>query len=208
MRERQTADLDARIAIGGKMGPTLTATLDGGKKIDWYSGRIPGVIEEIFLTLQAGKPLYLCGAFGGAAATAIELLHYRVPREFSWEFQKQAPHAEAMRNLYIERGVEWLDYPDMAAIFAEFGPERSSAHVNHLSEEENEGNVSMSRHIEIDRTSLVRSHTRLTVAGLGLEANTCVCQKLNPDVGVMKSAGIACDLMIPTRRTERECGAS
>jgi SLOG cluster2 len=40
MREQQTKETDARIAIGGKMGPT-------------YSGRIPGVFEEILLSMEA-----------------------------------------------------------------------------------------------------------------------------------------------------------
>jgi hypothetical protein len=136
MRERQTADVRARIAIGGKVGPTVTAQADGGKKVAWYSGRIPGVIEEIMLTLQAGKPLYLCGAFGGAAALAIELLEGRVPQEFTWDYQKQAPHAEAMRGLYAQHGIEWLDYPQMAKIFADAGVAGLSR-ANHLSDDEN-----------------------------------------------------------------------
>src|SRR5882724_8981334 len=109
---------------------------DGGKKVAWYSGRIPGVIEEIMLTLQAGKPLYLCGAFGGAAALAIELLEGRVPQEFTWDYQKQAPHAEAMRGLYAQHGIEWLDYPQMAKIFADAGVAGLSR-ANHLSDDEN-----------------------------------------------------------------------
>jgi hypothetical protein len=74
MGEQQTKETDARIAIGGKMGPT-------------YSGRIPGVFEEILLSMEAKKPVYLCGAFGGAAATAVELLQGRIPNEFRWDYQ-------------------------------------------------------------------------------------------------------------------------
>lgn len=136
MRERQTADVLARIAIGGKVGPTLTAMPDGSKTRSWYSGRIPGVIEEIILTLKAGKPLYLCGAFGGAAALAIELLERHVPREFSWEFQKQAPHSEAMRELYVQHGIEWQDYPELARLCADIGV-AGLARANHLSDDEN-----------------------------------------------------------------------
>ena len=109
---------------------------DGSKTRSWYSGRIPGVIEEIILTLKAGKPLYLCGAFGGAAALAIELLERRVPREFSWEFQKQTPHAEAMRELYVQHGIEWQDYPELARLCADIGV-AGLARANHLSDDEN-----------------------------------------------------------------------
>jgi hypothetical protein len=137
MREQQTAETAARIALGGKVGPTVTATPAGGKKESWYMSRIPGVVEEILLSLQAGKPLYLCGAFGGAAALAIDLLSGKAPPEFTWDYQKQAPHAEAMRALYEKQGVAWLDYPDMARIFKDAGVAGLSR-ANGLSEEENQ----------------------------------------------------------------------
>jgi SLOG cluster2/TIR domain len=136
MREQQTADLHARIVLGGKIGPAETVAPDGTKNTAWYSGRIPGVAEEILLTLEAGKPLYLCGAFGGAAALATELLQGRVPEEFTWAFHKQAPHAEAMRELYARRGIAWRDYPAMASAFAATGV-AGLAKANHLSEQEN-----------------------------------------------------------------------
>jgi hypothetical protein len=59
-----------------------------------------------------------------------------VPPEFTWDFQKQAPHAEAMRELYAQRGIEWLDYPQMAKIFADVGV-AGLARANNLSVEEN-----------------------------------------------------------------------
>jgi hypothetical protein len=37
----------------------------------WGSAARPGVFEEIFLSLEAGKPVYLCGAFGGTAAASL-----------------------------------------------------------------------------------------------------------------------------------------
>lgn len=124
------------LVLGGKVGPTSTVTADGTRNVSWYSSRIPGVLEEVLLTLQAGKPLYLCGAFGGAAALAVELLQRRVPEEFTWDFHKQAPHAEGMRDLYTRRGLPWLDYPWMAKFFAETGV-AELAKNNHLSEDEN-----------------------------------------------------------------------
>jgi hypothetical protein len=136
MREQQTANIDARIVLGGKVGPTMTATPDGGKKVNWYSGRIPGVIEEALLTLQAGRPTYLCGAFGGAAALVIELLQGRVPPEFTWEFQKQAPHTEAMVQIYRANQIPWQDYEGLAAAFKDIGISGLSQ-GNHLSEDEN-----------------------------------------------------------------------
>ena len=43
----------------------------GGKG---YGGRYPGVVEEAWRTLEAGKPLYVVGGFGGAAALVADLL--------------------------------------------------------------------------------------------------------------------------------------
>ena len=91
MREQQSAQIDARIVIGGKFAPTLTALPQGGKQVAWYSGRIPGVIEEALLTLKARRPLYLCGAFGGAAALLIDLVEGRARSEFTWDSRYKPP---------------------------------------------------------------------------------------------------------------------
>lgn len=126
----------ARIVIGGKTGPTVTALADGGRSEKWYSGRIPGVIEEVLLSLRAGQPVYLVGGFGGAAEAAIDLLEGREREDFTWEFQKGAPHAQAMRELYASEGQEWEDYDDMTAWFRNFGVS-GLASLNRLSVEDN-----------------------------------------------------------------------
>ena len=109
---------------------------DGTKETSWYSGRIPGVFEEVLISLEANEPLYLCGAFGGAAAAAVELLQGRIPREFSWEYQKQPPHSETLRGLFTERGIQWKDYPEMANVCAAVGV-KGVSRVNGLSDDEN-----------------------------------------------------------------------
>jgi hypothetical protein len=157
MREQQTAETTARIVIGGKVGPTVTALPEGGKKLSWYSGRIPGVVEEAILTLQARRPLYLCGAFGGAAALMIDLIEGRTRNEFTWDYQKQAPHAEEMRLLYTNRGVEWWDYPEMRQFIASQGVAGLSQ-ANGLSEDENR---------EFFRTRDLTRLVELLLLGLG-----------------------------------------
>ncbi|HEY1120295.1 MAG TPA: hypothetical protein VGE67_01790, partial [Haloferula sp.] len=126
----------ARVVIGGKIGPTITAGADGTRTERWYMSRIPGVIEEVLLSLRAGQPVFLIGAFGGAAEAAIDLLEGRERKDFTWEFQKNAPHAEAMKELYRAEGQPWEDYPEMTAFFAETGVE-GLARMNKLSVEEN-----------------------------------------------------------------------
>jgi hypothetical protein len=157
MRVQQTAETAARIVVGGKVGPTLTALPEGGKKLSWYSGRIPGVVEEAILTLQVKSPLYLCGAFGGAAALMIDLIEGRTRNEFTWNYQKQAPHAEEMRLLYANRSVEWWDYPEMRQFVASTGIAGLSQ-ANSLSEDENR---------ELFRTRDLTRLVELLLLGLG-----------------------------------------
>lgn len=78
VRQAITAEADARVSMGGKMG--LLGLLQ-----DRFEGRMPGVLEEAIMTLEAQKPLVLLGAYGGATrdcAIALELMDRaaRVPR--------------------------------------------------------------------------------------------------------------------------------
>jgi len=109
---------------------------DGGKTEAWYSGRIPGVVEEILFSLKARKPVYLCGAFGGATSAVVALLKGETPDQFKWDYQKQAPHAEAMKALYDQQRIPWESYEEMAAFFAGIGVDGLAA-MNHLSKDEN-----------------------------------------------------------------------
>jgi hypothetical protein len=136
MREQQSSQTMARIVIGGKVGPTETAQPNGGRQQSWYTGRIPGVVEEAISTLQAGRPLYLCGAYGGAAALLIDLIEGRTRDEFTWDYQKQAPHAEAMREIYDQEGGQWFDYPEMTKYLSDLGVSGLSR-LNGLTEEQN-----------------------------------------------------------------------
>jgi hypothetical protein len=106
----------ARIVAGGTFGPTFKVNDDGTMAERWYSGRIPGVLEEVVLAAQAGQPVFLLGAFGGAARLAIDLLRGVDREEASWEYQRRAPFAPQMRELYQARGVEWMDYPEIVAL--------------------------------------------------------------------------------------------
>jgi SLOG cluster2/TIR domain len=105
----------ARVVVGGAFGPTLQPQENGPRKLVWYSGRIPGVLEEVVLSAQAGQPVFLLGAFGGAARLVIDLLRGIDRPEATWDYQKNAPHAAEMKELYIQRGLKWLDYPEMVA---------------------------------------------------------------------------------------------
>jgi hypothetical protein len=136
MRESQVRTAKARVLLGGKVGPTLTTTPEGRRDTRWYSGRIPGVIEEALVSLKGGQPLYIIGAFGGAARLLVDILAGRHREEFTWEFQNAAPYSVEMRTLYEQYGPPWEDYDTMTEFFASVGVSGLSAR-NGLMEAEN-----------------------------------------------------------------------
>jgi hypothetical protein len=122
----------ARIVLGGTFGPTVKIGEDGSREEKWYSSRIPGVLEEVLLSVRAGQPVFLIGGFGGVAGLVIDLLSGTDRQEATWDFQKQAPFAAEMRALYEARGLDWWDYPDMV----QFLREKGVAGINRLLSEE------------------------------------------------------------------------
>jgi len=75
MRNVMSAETDARVAIGGKPLPKDSEESLG------YSGRFPGIAEEVFRALKADQPVYLCGGFGGVTKRLAELM--QAPKEIS-----------------------------------------------------------------------------------------------------------------------------
>jgi hypothetical protein len=65
----------------------------------WYSSRIPAVLEEVVLSVQAGQPVFLIGAFGGVARLVIDLLDGKPREEATWDCQKRVPFSLEMRML-------------------------------------------------------------------------------------------------------------
>jgi hypothetical protein len=60
LRRHMTEITAARVVVGGRLSG--------------FQGRIPGVLEEINLSVMSGQPLYVAGGFGGAAAAAVRSL--------------------------------------------------------------------------------------------------------------------------------------
>ena len=155
MRESQVAKdsgIAARIILGGKFGPPEQGP---GSDEQWYAGRIPGVLEEVVLSAQAGQPVFLIGAFGGAAALAIDLLEGRDRPEATWDYQRRAPNAEGMRALYDQCGQTWWDYPEMVQFLRDTGP----AGINPL--------LGADENRELFHTRNVTRMIELILAGLG-----------------------------------------
>lgn len=70
------------VAIGGK---TISVS---GKQDEGYKGRFPGIAEEIMCALVQGKPIYLCGGFGGMVKELgglLGLVSYNgIPQSLVW----------------------------------------------------------------------------------------------------------------------------
>lgn len=60
MRSIMCSETDARVALGGR--------------VDGYAGRMPGVAEEVLLSLELRRPVFLLGCFGGCARDIAEAL--------------------------------------------------------------------------------------------------------------------------------------
>ena len=74
MREKSICSSTSRICVGGKLSG--------------YKGKMPGVLEEIMLALDADKPLYLLGAYGGVTAAVCKIImDHEVPEHFTEDWQ-------------------------------------------------------------------------------------------------------------------------
>jgi hypothetical protein len=119
--DKSKSGVVARIVLGGTFGPTEKRTEGGSPTKQWYMSRIPGVFEEVILSANASQPVFLVGAFGGVAKLLIDLIQGISREEATWEYQKQAPFAPEMKQLYLDRGLPWFDYPEMASLLQEKG---------------------------------------------------------------------------------------
>lgn len=91
MRAQITDLSQARLVIGGK----LTG----------YSGLVPGIVEEAWLSMTRQKPLFLLGGFGGAARLVCDQLLGIVRQEFSEAWSRQrVPDYEPTVALYGDDG--------------------------------------------------------------------------------------------------------
>lgn len=111
MRERQTAEVDARIIVGGRIG-------QGGEA---YKGRMPGILEEALMSIKAERPIYLIGAFGGCTRLIIDTLEGIPREELSWEYQQKVPYSVELQKIYEERGQVWDKYEQISALIKDRG---------------------------------------------------------------------------------------
>lgn len=111
MRERQTTELAARVVVGGRIG----------RGSEGYLGRMPGVLEEAMLAIRAKQPVYLVGAFGGCARLVLDALDGVTRSELTWAHHQALPHADELKTLYAERGLQWDEYETIGTELKGYG---------------------------------------------------------------------------------------
>jgi len=126
LRHRLDSLSDARLCLGGRRSGS--------------SGRYPGVIEEAYLALQSGTPLFLAGLLGGATKQVIDAIERKeMPDNFCpptqlYDIYKWPPFAENDPATQSDRVIE----PTLVwSLFMEAGVSKLAA-VNGLTREENE----------------------------------------------------------------------
>lgn len=108
MRERITTLSQARLVIGGKLAG--------------FSGLVPGVVEEAWLSLKRKQPMYVAGGFGGAARAVSDRLQGIARVEFSEGWARQSiPDYEAAQALYAQHGGDFHSMAQMGADIAAHG---------------------------------------------------------------------------------------
>ena len=83
MRQKSVSSSSVRICAGGK--------------VSGYKGKMPGVLEEIILSLEVQKPVFLLGAFGGIVGDVCSLLSTgKIPETLTedWQIKHNAGYAE------------------------------------------------------------------------------------------------------------------
>jgi hypothetical protein len=115
MRMMMAGACDARVMLGGKHFG--------------YLGRYPGLLEEAYYTLKAGKPLFLIGGFGGVSKLMIDLINGKEVEELTYVWQYAHTENGSFRNL-VDNGVA-VDYGEVMGTI-------KTARLNGLSNEENE----------------------------------------------------------------------
>ena len=123
MRNQMTEQNDARVILGGKT--------------TGYKGKFPGVVEETYLSIKAGKPIFLIGAYGGATQDVVEALLGKKPDRLSSSFQlanDKAREAVEYYNTNKPSSEEAINFESIVSYFNQSGIKGLK---NGLSDEDN-----------------------------------------------------------------------
>jgi hypothetical protein len=122
MRVKMANESNARIVLGGKQKN--------------YAGYFPGIVEETFHSLKAGKAIYLLGGFGGATKSIIEIISGNKPHQLTNDFQFDSDFLKEFRLFASDKAQINLDYDFIFDFFKQHSIE-SISKQNGLTEDEN-----------------------------------------------------------------------
>lgn len=80
-----------------------TVRICAGGKLFGYKGKMPGVLEEILLALEANKPIYLLGVFGGVVGDVCKLiLQDIIPESLTenWQISHNEGYSDLQKLAY------------------------------------------------------------------------------------------------------------
>lgn len=123
MREIMANESDARIVLGGIQ--------------KHYAGYFPGIIEETFHSLNAGKAVYLLGGFGGATKSIIEIITGSKPYQLTNDYQFDSEFLKEFKQFASDKSKVKLDYDFIFDFFKQHSLE-SISKKNGLNPEENQ----------------------------------------------------------------------
>ena len=118
---------------------TSARVITGGRIVG-SQGAVPGILEEAWLSIDNGKPLYVVGGFGGMAGTIGDLLEGRSVPEFTDEFaQKNVPNYRQVLELYSKQGIPFVSASQMMKDIKTAGAKGIAAALNNgLNDEQNQ----------------------------------------------------------------------
>ena len=111
MREASISASSARVCAGGKLSG--------------YKGKMPGVLEEIVIALDQGKPVYLLGAFRGITGAVCDtILGGTLSSELSegWQIANNAGYADLLK--YAKGKGHAADYSSIEKTLFDSNPAR------------------------------------------------------------------------------------
>jgi len=122
MRKEINANCDARILLGGK-------TKD-------FQGIYPGIPEEAYLAMLNNKPIYLLGAYGGAAREIINLIKGQSSESLNKKEQLKDQNYTGLLQAFNKSQKKAIDLDEFYSFFTNYTLKRFAKN-NGLSEEEN-----------------------------------------------------------------------
>ncbi|MFG0263491.1 MAG: CHAT domain-containing protein [Novipirellula sp. JB048] len=151
LRRVMAMHTDARVVLGGQGEPRIQEQGPG------YGGRYPGIVEEAWRTMEADKPVYILGGFGGAAALVAGLMEGRpIP-----------PQLDDATWRKFDRFAKNVDAIDADPYRSQLGlPKRMEDLAKSIS--------------ELSQQLLANDHTAVSWNGLTLEENQTLFRSRDP----------------------------